>query len=161
MCISQHYISVCVQQYSECYGLVPMNYCMFLCPFACMPVSLCCSLDLDHFYALKAILRVTFQKPWRAALLSVCARLCDSVWAEKAQGHISGPFPITELHSLQTILWRGEYEGTVDKGSDPVTETATVTEAQCRTSVCGLYIHKHIHSEHSHLLTSQRFPLKA
>lgn len=49
---------------------------MFLCPFARMHISV---LDLVFFYALKAILRLTFQKPWRAALLSVCARLCDSV----------------------------------------------------------------------------------
>lgn len=51
--------------------------------------SVCSPLDLVappplFFHALNAILRVTFQKPWRAALLSVCARLCDSVWVEKA-----------------------------------------------------------------------------
>lgn len=58
---------------------------------------------------------MTFQKPWRAALLSVCGRLCDSVWVEKAQGHISGPIPIRELHVSQTTLWWGESEGSADE----------------------------------------------
>lgn len=83
-----------------------------VCPFACMRISVC-PLHWIFFYVLKAILRVTFQKPWRAALLSVCVRLCDSVWVEKALGHISGPLSVTELHSLQMILWWGESGGIV------------------------------------------------
>lgn len=90
---------------------------VLMCPFACMHISVCALHSVCCFFfplhVLKAILRVTFQKPWRAALLSVCARLCDSVWVEKAQGHISGPLPITELHSLQMILWWGKSGGTV------------------------------------------------
>lgn len=108
---------LCVFDVLECFGLHP---CPWINACSCVRLLACtfrCVLSIGSglfFYALKAILRVTFQKPWRAALLSVCARLCDSVWVEKAQGHISGPLPITELHSLQTILWWGESGGIVD-----------------------------------------------
>lgn len=105
-----------------------------MCPFACMHISVCALHRIwsFFFYVLKAIHRVTFQKPWRAALLSVCVRLCDSAWVEKAQGHISGPLPIMELHSLQMIslmgrIWRHRGWKKVTQREETVNETNTWT----------------------------------
>lgn len=122
-----------------------------LCPWinACSYVSICLHAHFSvcsplhpsrFFYVLKAILRVTFQKPCRAALLSLCARLCDSVWVEKAQGHISGPLPITELHSLQMILWWGESGGIVVERKWPG-ERKTVGQTNTWTPMRMVYIY--------------------
>lgn len=95
----------CVWQYSECFGprLCPwINafFCVHLpsCTFQCAPDETL--LSLFFFYVLKAILRVTFQKPGSAALLSMCGRLSDSVWVRRAQGYISGPLQIPDFHGL-------------------------------------------------------------
>lgn len=138
--ISHWYISVCVfdgvQSALSCACVAELMH-VFMCPFACMHILVFALRWIwsYFFYVVKAILRVTFQKPWRAGLLSVCARLCDSVWVEKAQGHISGPLPIMELHSLQMILWWGESGGIVDEKKWP-----RRGNSQRNKHMCAIYI---------------------
>lgn len=132
-----------------------LNPCMFLRPFACMHNRPCAAYQAGAFF-FNAILRVTFQKPWRAALLSVCGRLCDSVWVEKAQGHISGPTPIRELRVLQTILWWGESEGSSDEKEATRRKKRQQSRDNAGTSSPGLHMHKQ--SEVAHW---QRIPLIA
>ncbi len=136
--ISHWYISVCVWQRSECFAVrlcCWINACFYVSICLHAHFSICSPLNLVLFYVVKAILRVTFQKPWRAGLLSMCARLCDSVWVEKAQGHISGPLPIMELHSLQMILWWGESGGIVDERKWP-----RRGNSQRNKHMCAIYI---------------------
>ena len=150
LCVSASGTYQCVfsriQLSSECFGvrLCPWIN-VLMCPFACMHISVCALhwiqvFFIYFFYVLKAILRVTFQKPWRAALLSVCARLCDSVWVEKAQGHISGPLPITELHSLQMILWWGKSWGIVVERDRPGEGKESAEHTRTQTSMYTIHM---------------------
>lgn len=99
---------------------------------------------------------MTFRKPWRAALLSVCGCLCDSVWVEKAQGHISGPIPIRELCVAQTILWWGESEGSTDEKEVTWPKKRQQSTDNSRTALCGLHMHKQ-----GEVASWQRIPLIA